>query len=71
MSAHQIETVLTKDGVLVLNDLPFQAGETVEVIIVSRSIKKDVKNPYSLQGTPLIYENPMEPVAVEDWEALK
>lgn len=71
MNAHHVETTLAKDGTLVLEGLPFQAGESVEVIILSRSSKLRLENPYPLHGSPLIYENPTEPVAIEDWDALK
>ena len=36
MSTHHVETKLTEDGKLTLNDLPFRAGEAVEVIVMSR-----------------------------------
>ncbi|BAB77805.1 hypothetical protein NIES23_40680 [Trichormus variabilis NIES-23] len=34
MKAHRVETTLTEDGILVLTNLPFQAGEAVEIIIL-------------------------------------
>jgi hypothetical protein len=71
MNAHHLETTLEKDGTLVLEGLPFHAGDSVEVIIVTRSSKSASGNRYPLQGTPVIYENPTEPVALEDWETLK
>lgn len=37
MNAHKIETVLSEDGTLMLQGLPFHAGDTVEVIILERS----------------------------------
>lgn len=39
MSTHRIETVIAKDGTLVLNDLPFQAGDAVEVFISEKAHK--------------------------------
>lgn len=62
MNTHHVETILTKDGTLILERLPFEAGASVEVIILSRSSKIRWENPYPLQGSPLIYENPTEPV---------
>ena len=70
MNAHHLETTLEKDGTLVLEGLPFQADDSVEVIIVTRSPGSSSENRYPLQGTPIIYQNPTEPVALEDWEAL-
>ena len=71
MSTHHCETKLTEDGTLILNDLPFRAGETVEVIVVSHSSGAKSNNSYPLRGKPLRYIKPTEPVAEEDWEALR
>jgi hypothetical protein len=71
MSKHHFETKLTEDGKLTLNDLPFRAGETVEVIVVSHSPKAQPANPYPLRGKPIHYIEPTEPVVEEDWEALR
>ncbi|AFZ33592.1 hypothetical protein Glo7428_5214 (plasmid) [Gloeocapsa sp. PCC 7428] len=79
MNAHKIETILTEDGTLTLQGLPFHAGDVVEVIILeshmhqhqapARSLES---NPYPLRDTqPYRYDDPTEPVALEDWEALK
>ena len=80
MNAHKIETVLTEDGTLTLRGLPFRAGDTVEVIILERHTSQQKqglkhqpdKNVYPLRDTqPYRYDDPTEPVALEDWEALK
>ena len=71
MNAHHIETTIVKDGTLVLEGLPFQAGDSVEVIILTRVSKAISEDPYPLHGVPIIYEDPTEPVGVGDWEALK
>ena len=34
MQAYRVETTLTQDGTLTLRNLPFRAGEAVEVIIL-------------------------------------
>ena len=34
MNAHKVQTILTEDGALMLQDLPFHAGDAVEVIII-------------------------------------
>ncbi len=39
MNAHRVETKLLQDGQLTLSDLPFQAGEAVEVIILGHPAK--------------------------------
>jgi len=37
MNAYKVETVVAENGRLVLQGLPFQAGDRVEVIILERS----------------------------------
>jgi hypothetical protein len=81
MNAHKVETVLTEDGVLVLQQLPFHAGDAVEVIVLERPktqqdkiiTKKSESNLYPLQGKqPYRYDEPFEPATpLEDWEVLK
>lgn len=80
MNAHKIEVVLTEDGTLTLQGLPFHAGDAVEVIILETKIlKQQVQhlpqletNPYPLHNTqPYRYDDPTEPVALEDWEVLQ
>ena len=78
MNAHKIETVLNEDGTLTLRGLPFRAGDAVEVIVLeSRTRQHEVptrspdSNPYPLRGKVIRYDDPTEPVALEDWEALK
>ena len=38
MNAHKLETVLSQDGQLWLNGLPFRAGDVVEVIVLAQSV---------------------------------
>ena len=80
MNAHKIETVLTEDGTLMLRGLPFQAGDAVEVIVLQgktpqhKVIPKPQSdtNLYPLHDTqPYRYDDPTEPVALEDWEVLQ
>ncbi|MBE9197670.1 MULTISPECIES: hypothetical protein [unclassified Nodularia (in: cyanobacteria)] len=80
MNAHKIEVILTEDGTLTLQGLPFHAGEAVEVIILeAKTLQnqadpkyKSDKNLYPLHNTqPYQYDDPTEPVALEDWEVLQ
>ena len=68
---HRAEVVLSEDSKLTLSNLPFHAGDAVEVIIFPRSRQGNGANRYPLRGQPLHYEQPTEPVALEDWEALQ
>lgn len=87
MTAHRIEATLNQDGKLVLEDLPFRAGDVVEVIIMGNNTKSNgnsgdlimfksktkshAASSYPLRGAVIKYEEPTEPVGVEDWDALK
>lgn len=72
MKAHRVEVTLTENGALNLKDLPFQAGESVEIIILSNQSSQQQQNPRSLKGTVIQYEQPFElAVSSEDWEALQ
>ena len=73
MKAHRIETKLTKNGTLILEDLPFQAGEAVEIIILETQTCPQEANLYPLRGKqPYRYDDPFEPaVPLEDWEVLQ
>jgi hypothetical protein len=70
MSVHRVETTLAADGTLTLTNLPFHAGDTVEVLILSQSQKLSRQERYPLHGKPIRYINPTDPVAEEDWAAL-
>ncbi len=67
---YRVKTIVPKDGKLFIKGLPFQPGETVEVIVRG---KKQMKNSeeYPLRGQPVVYHEPFAGVAAEDWEALK
>jgi hypothetical protein len=71
--AHRIETTLTEDGTLTLSHLPFQAGEAVEIIVLPRTSAPDPDpaDRYPLRGLSAPYDRPTEPVAADDWEALR
>lgn len=70
MQAYRIETTVEQDGALTLHDLPFQEGESIEVIILSAVKGAAIPDPYPLRGTPFSYQQPTEPVADSDWDAL-
>ncbi|NUM74738.1 hypothetical protein HUU40_10290 [candidate division KSB1 bacterium] len=71
MQAYHVQTTVANDGSLKLNNLPFPAGESVEVIVLSRPSAASSKNPYPLRGSPITYIDPTEPVAQTDWEAAR
>jgi hypothetical protein len=69
MQAYRFETTLEQDGTLTLQELPFRAGERIEVIVFECPRAAKAGKLYSLRGTPIRYVDPTEPVAEEDWEA--
>ena len=72
MKAHRIETTLTENGTLTIGNLPFQAGDTVEIIILERYSRPLNSNPYPLRGKVIRYDDPFESATpLEDWEALQ
>ena len=72
MNAHHIETALTENGKLSLQNLPFKKGDVVDIIILDRSSPKTVSDSHPLKGTVVRYDAPFEPAtAAEDWDALQ
>jgi hypothetical protein len=68
--AHRIEVILSEDGKLSLDNLPFRAGQAVEVIVLP-SARLPAASAHPLKGTVLRYDRPTDPVTADDWEALK
>jgi hypothetical protein len=72
MKAHRLEITLSENGTLTLKDLPFQAGDFVEIIILERHSSPLEANPYPLRGTVIRYDDLFEPATpLEDWEVLQ
>ena len=72
MNTHHIETTITENGKLSLQNLPFKKGDEVKVVILERNVLKTALNSLPLKGTVISYDAPFEPAtSSEDWEALK
>lgn len=71
MRAYKTAAKIEKEGELHLLDLPFHAGDEVEVILLRQVTPQRPANPYPLRGLPIRYEDPTEPVAEDDWDALR
>ena len=71
METYQVKTVVADDGTITIKELPFHAGEQVEVTVRSQDgdIVSEVR--YPLRGTPVQYQEPFAGVADEDWEVLQ
>ena len=70
MEAYKTAAKILEEGELRLTQLPFHAGEQVEVIVFRREPASAQRDPYSLRGLPFRYEDPTEPVAEGDWESV-
>lgn len=70
MQAVRIETTVDERGEVHLSNLPFRAGEDVEVVIFSSTLHQQSSG-FPLRGLPLEYDHPTDPVAGEDWDALR
>lgn len=68
MQTLQIQTTVLNDGVLTISNLPFKAGEVVDVIIRSHQNNKKSTMRYPLRGLPFKYINPFESVAEKERE---
>jgi len=69
MQDYKVETRVSNDGSIAINDVPFRPGDRVEVIIRSRNQGQSER--YPLRGTPIRYRDPFGSAAEEDWEALR
>jgi hypothetical protein len=69
MQDYRVETKVSSDGSLTINDVPFRPGDRVEVII--RSHDQGQSRSYTLRGKPIRYSDPFGSVAEEDWEVVR
>ncbi len=71
MKAYRTEIDLPENGVLTLTALPFETGQRVEIIVLPVKKKPMLRAKRPLRGKVLRYDCPFDPVAENDWEALK
>ena len=71
METYRVETIVSQNRELTIRDVPFRAGEKVEVIVLSRSHKRASTERYPLRGKPIRYAAPFDSVAEKDRNALK
>ena len=73
--AHRTRAVVQPDGKLIVSDLPFKAGENVDVIVIAVSapgVAAADEVQERLRGTVVKDEHPFEPaVPADDWDALR
>ena len=72
MEAVRVETKVQSNGRVVVENLPFDEGDLVEVIVLESDTTKSENRVAHSKGKLLKYIDPFEPaVTHEDWEALK
>ena len=68
MELHYIQKPVLPNGTIVINELPFKAGEMINITL-EKAKQIDPNNPYPLRGTPYSYEDPFSPLLdPEDWK---
>ncbi len=71
MQAHHTRAVVSENGSLTIDRLPFPAGKPVEVVVFPAGSQSLQRERYPLRGTPIQFDDPTGPVADSDWEALR
>lgn len=71
MQAYAYKLTLKKKGIITLKNVPINAGEEIEVIIIPRPNRHLDEKRYPFWGKPITYLNPTDPVAEADWEVLQ
>jgi len=66
MDEYRVHTVILEDQTLILRNLPFRPGDTVEVIVLPRLDASAERSRYPLHDTPICYDRPTDPVAGKD-----
>lgn len=69
--AYRVHGQVAEDGSLTVENIPFAAGQEVEVIVLAEARKARDQKRYPLHGTVIQYINPTDPIAADDWDALK
>jgi hypothetical protein len=70
METYRAETLISKDGTLTVEGLPFRKGDKVEVVVRSSERKGNGAERYPLRGKMIRYVDPFKSVAEDDWEVL-
>ena len=67
MEVYRLETKVTGDGTLNLENLPFQEGD--EVVVIMRALRKaQTGQDYPLRGTSIRYIEPFKSVDEDEWQ---
>lgn len=67
---HRIQIQAGPEGVIILDSLPLEEGETVEIIVITSQRQQPLAEDYPLQGLPVHLDRPFDSVAEAEWGAL-
>ena len=70
MQAHSTQAVVAENGSVTIGNLPFAAGESVEVLVFPGRLQGPAENRYPLRANPILFEDAIGPVDESAWEAL-
>ncbi len=68
MEAYRTNAVVHDDGTVVIENLPFQKGQRLEVILLEQTKVRKSAASYALRGEPVRYVDPFDSVAEDEWE---
>lgn len=68
--AYRTHGHVSQDGSVKIENLPFQAGSEVEIIVLVDERAREQRR-YPLRGQPVTFADPTAPVAEADWGALR
>ena len=71
MQAHRAKAIVSENGSLTIEKLPFPAGKPVEVLVFPAKSQSPQGERYPLRDTPIQFDDPTAPVAESDWEVLR
>jgi len=73
MKAVRIETTVLPNRRVIIEDLPFDEGKNVEVIVLeTNGSQLSDADPYPLHGTEYEYDDPFSPlISFDDWKPVK
>ncbi len=72
MEAVRIETTVQPNGRVIVENLPFDEGDKVEIIVLEAKEKQETTDRYPLRGTAYSYPDPFSSVVpAEDWEVVE
>ncbi len=69
--AYRVQSRVSPEGTLKLENVPFQPGEAVEVIVLAEEPLVREQHRYPLRGKPLTYRDPMEGISTSEWDAVQ